>query len=83
VSPTDVTVYFRQVVGCWVVTHALWTYDDPPMSYQFDVQNDEIGLPATLPDWLFDAAAYREHEAAREPDYLGLLLEQMRKAAKP
>jgi hypothetical protein len=83
VSPTDVTVYFRQVVGCWVVTHALWTYDDPPMSYQFDVQNDEIGLPATLPDWLFDAAAYRKHEAAGEPDYLGLLLEQMRKAAKP
>jgi hypothetical protein len=83
VSPTDVTVYFRQVVGCWVVTHALWTYDDSPMSYEFDVQNDEIGLPATLPDWLFDTAAYREHEAAGEPDYLGLLLEQMRKAAKP
>ncbi|MGA2760038.1 MAG: hypothetical protein ABSF08_06955 [Candidatus Cybelea sp.] len=83
VSPTDVTVYFRQVVGCWVVTHALWTYDDPPMSYEFDVQNDEIGLPATLPDWLFDPAAYREHEEAGEPDYLGVLLEQMRKAAKP
>ena len=82
VSPTDVTVYFRAVLGCWVVTRALWTYDDPPISYQFDVQNDEIGLPATLPDWLFDSAAYRVHEAAGEPDYLGVLLEQMRKAVK-
>jgi hypothetical protein len=81
VSPTDVTVYFRNVVGCWVVTRAVWTYDDPPISYQFDVQNDEIGLPATLPDWLFDSAAYAKHEAAGEPDYLGLLLEQMRKGS--
>jgi hypothetical protein len=82
VSPTDVTVYFRAVLGCWVVTRALWTYDDPPISYAFDVQNDEIGLPATLPDWLFDSAAYGVHEAAGEPDYLGVLLEQMRKAVK-
>jgi hypothetical protein len=83
VSPTDVTVYFRPVLGCWVVTRAVWTYDDPPISYEFDVQNDEIGLPATLPDWLFDAAAYRERETAGEPDYLGILLEQMRKTVKP
>jgi hypothetical protein len=82
-SPTDVTIYFHSVLGCWVVTRALWTYDDPPLSYEFDVQNDEIGLPATLPDWLFEPAAYRIHEAAGEPDYLGLLLEQLRKAVKP
>ena len=81
VSPSDITVYFRSVVGCWVVTRAVWTYDDPPISYLFDVQNDEIGLPATLPDWLFDPAAYQRHLAAGEPDYLGLLLEQMRKDA--
>ncbi|MGA8475535.1 MAG: aspartyl protease family protein [Candidatus Cybelea sp.] len=83
VSPTDVTVYFRNVLGCWVVTRAAWTWDDPPMSFQFDVQNDEIGLPAALPDWLFDAAQYRRHQSAGESDYLGTLLQRMRGAASP
>jgi hypothetical protein len=78
-SPTDVTVYFRNVLGCWVVTHAIWTYQNPPLSFNFDVQNDEIGLPATLPDWLFDEAEYRKHQLAGEPDYLGILLDRLRK----
>ena len=78
ISDTDVTVSFRNVLGCWVVTEAAWTYDDPPVSYKFDVINDELALPARLPDWLFDAMAYRAREAAGEPDYLGLLLGQMR-----
>ncbi len=81
VSPTDATVYFRGVLGCWVVSRAVWTYQDTPISYEFDVQYDEIGLPASLPDWLFDSTAYRQREAAGEPDYLGLLLDEMRKAA--
>ena len=79
VSPTEATVDFRNVLGCWVVTRARWNYEDSPLIYTFDVQNDEIGLPATLPDWLFDAAEYRKHQAAGEPDYLGLLLERLRK----
>lgn len=79
VSPTEATVDFRNVLGCWVVNRARWTYEDAPIIYTFDVQNDEIGLPDTLPDWLFDAAEYRKHEAAGEPDYLGLLLERLRK----
>jgi hypothetical protein len=78
VSPTDVTVYFRNVLGCWVVTRAVWTYQDPPVSFEFDVTNNEIGLPATLPDWLFDAAEYKKHEQAGEPDYLGILLDRLR-----
>jgi hypothetical protein len=78
ISDTDVTVSFRDVLGSWVVTEASWTYDDPPVRYRFDVINDELALPAQLPDWLFDATAYREREAAGEPDYLGLLLAQMR-----
>ena len=44
--------------------------------------NNEIGLPATLPDWLFDAAQYRQHQLAREPDYLGMLLDQLRKGGE-
>ncbi|HEY1429670.1 MAG TPA: hypothetical protein VGF18_08855, partial [Candidatus Tumulicola sp.] len=78
VSDTDVTVSFREVLGCWVVTEAIWTYDDPPVSYKFDVINDELALPRQLPDWLFDAAAYRARETAGDPDYLGLLLDTMR-----
>ena len=78
VSPTEVTVYFRNVLGCWVVSRALWTYDDPPVSYAYDVESDEIGLPDTLPDWLFDVAEYRARQLAGEPDYLGLLLERLR-----
>jgi predicted aspartyl protease len=80
-SPTDVTVYFRDVLGCWVVTRAIWTYENPPISFTFDVQSDEIALPASLPDWLFNAAAYRQRQLAGEPDYLGVLLERMRKSA--
>ncbi len=79
ISPTDVMVRFRNVLGCWVVTRAIWTYDDPPISYHYDVQSDEIALPTELPDWLFNAAEYRQHELAGEADYLGLLLEQLRK----
>lgn len=77
-SSTDVTVSFRNVLNCWVVTDATWTYDDPPISYTFNIVNDEIGLPQSLPDWLFDDAAYRRHEAAGEPDYIGLLFDRMR-----
>ncbi|HEY1867618.1 MAG TPA: hypothetical protein VGG70_04925 [Candidatus Cybelea sp.] len=79
-SATDVTVYFRGVLGSWVVSRALWNYDDPPIRYDFDVQNDEIGLPPSLPDWLFDQAAYRQHQLAGDPDYLGQVLEQLRKS---
>lgn len=82
VSPTDVTVYFRNVLGCWVVTRAVWTYQDAPVSFEFDVQNDEIGLPGTLPDWLFDAGEYRKHELAGEPDYLGIVLDRLRRGNK-
>jgi hypothetical protein len=79
VSDTDVTVSFRNVLGCWVVTHSAWTYDDPPISYRFDVTNDELALPPQLPDWLFDQAQYDAREAAGAPDYLGVLLSQMRR----
>lgn len=54
VSATDVTVSFRQVLGCWVVTRAVWTYQGPPTLFKFDVQANEIGLPTMPPEWLFD-----------------------------
>jgi predicted aspartyl protease len=79
VSPSDVTVRFRNVLGYWVVTRAVWTYQDPPASFEVDVTNNEIGLPATLPDWLFDAAQYRKHQLAGEPDYIGELLDRLRR----
>ncbi len=82
-SATDVTVYFRGVLGCWVVAHAIWTYDDPPMAFTFDVTSNELALPPSLPDWLFDAAAYRNREFAGEPDYLSALLERMRRGETP
>lgn len=82
ISATEATVYFREVLGCWVVTRATWTYDYPPVVFEFDVQSTEIGLPATLPDWLFDAEQYRRHESAGEPDYIGRLLDKMRSESK-
>jgi hypothetical protein len=78
VSPTDVTVYFRNVIGFWVVTRAIWTYDNAPIEFEFDVTNDEIGVPPALPDWLFDAAEYRKHQLDGDPDYIGNLLDRMR-----
>lgn len=82
-SSTDVIVYFRAVLNCWVVSRAVWTYDNPPIAYQFDVQNDEVGLVEALPNWLFDAAQYRQRQDAGESDYLGVLLERLRAAASP
>lgn len=79
VSPTEATVDLRNVLGCWVVTRAQWTYQDEPLLYTFDVQSNEIGFPATLPDWLFNADEYQKHEAAGESDYIGLVLERLRK----
>lgn len=78
VSPTDATVYFRNVIGFWVVTRAIWTYDNAPIEFEFDVTNDEIGVPPTLPDWLFEAASYRKHQLEGDPDYIGNLLDRMR-----
>lgn len=78
-SDTDATVYFREILGCWVVTRAIWTYLGKADFFTFDVQNDEIALPATLPDWLFDAGAYRMHETAGEADYLEIVLDRMRR----
>jgi hypothetical protein len=78
-SKTEATVYFREVLGCWVVTRAIWTYLASDALFTFDVQNDEIALPATLPDWLFDNDAYRRHEMAGDPDYLGVVLDRMRR----
>jgi hypothetical protein len=77
-SPTDVTVSFRSVLGCWVVTHADWTYQNPPTLFDFDVTSNELGLPATLPDWLFDAAQYERHRRAGDPDYVGVVLDRLR-----
>ncbi len=80
-SPTDVTASFRNVLGFWVVTRAVWTWDDAPVSFIFDVTNDEIGLPDSLPDWLFDAKQYQRHQDAGEPDYIGDLLKRLRAAS--
>jgi hypothetical protein len=77
-SDTDATVYFREILGCWVVTRAIWTYLGKAVYFTFDVQNNEIALPAALPDWLFDDKAYRLHEMAGDPDYLGIMLDRMR-----
>ncbi len=76
-SATDVTVNFRNVAGFWVVAHAVWTWDDAPVSFIFDVTNDELGLPDSLPDWLFDAKQYQLHQDAGEPDFIGDFLKRM------
>jgi hypothetical protein len=82
-SATDAVVEFRNVLGCWVVTRAAWNWDDAPMRFFYDVQNDEIGMPESLPYWLFDAKAYRARELAGESDYLGAVLARLRAAASP
>jgi hypothetical protein len=82
-SDTDAVVEFRNVLGCWVVTHAAWNWDDAPVRFFYDVQSDEIGLPETLPDWLFNEKAYRQRQLAGQPDYLGTVLARMRATASP
>lgn len=82
-SDTDAVVEFRNVLGCWVVARAAWNWDDAPVRFFYDVQSDEIGLPESLPAWLFDEKAYRQRQLAGEPDYLGALLSRLRAAASP
>jgi hypothetical protein len=41
-----------------------------------DLAMDDVAFISGMPDWLFDAATYREHAKAGEPDYLAALLSE-------
>jgi hypothetical protein len=41
----------------------------------FEILTDKIVFVPSLPDWLFDEAAYRAHQQAHEPDYLAPIID--------
>jgi hypothetical protein len=75
--PSDVTVYFKPIIEYWIVSRTVFNYQehlDSNLSV-FDVRTLDIAFPKSLPDWLFDAAEYKQHREARDPDIIKELLE--------
>ncbi len=60
-SPTQED--FQQIGPYWLVTHVRWNYAPPLHGYTLYVETTAktISFPASLPDWLFDAAAFDVH----------------------
>ena len=54
---------FGQVGPYWLVIHHLWTYAPPSSGLLLKLEStvETMRFPATLPDWLFDERAFREH----------------------
>lgn len=72
--PCDITAYFRESLAYWTAYRLSWTYDYDGSRFAFDTHIGEIAFPNSLPDWLFDPAAYAQHEKAKEPDILYTIL---------
>jgi hypothetical protein len=75
-SPTDATVWFTPVGAYWVVSRAVWNWDDfqDGFAFDYDVSTERITFPADLPGWLFDQRAYDQHAKAKNPDILAPIL---------
>jgi hypothetical protein len=65
-SPTDATVWFTPVGPYWVVSRAVWNWDDYQngIAEDYDVSTERITFPSDLPGWLFDQRASDQHEKA-------------------
>jgi hypothetical protein len=70
-------VSFKPIAEYWLVSETVFTYRAHPNSdfYIFDVEIATIAFPKALPDWLFDAAQYKQHKDAGEPDIVQKILE--------
>lgn len=73
--PSDITADFKPILTYWIVYRLAWTYDYDGSHFAFDTHIGEIAFPRALPDWLFDAAAYAQHQKAKEPDVLYQVLQ--------
>jgi hypothetical protein len=81
-SQSDVTAYFKPVLKYWIVSHMVWTYDYKG-HIDYDTSTVEIAFPSALPDWLFDADAYAQHQKAKEPDILYQVLRSVASSPSP
>jgi hypothetical protein len=68
--PTDITVFFKRTLTYQIAHRLAWHYVYDGSYFAFTTEIEEIAFPSTLPDWLFDSAAYARHEKAKEPDIL-------------
>lgn len=75
--PSDITAYFRPIPPYWIVYRLAWSYDYDGSQFGFDTHVGEIAFPNALPDWLFESAAYAEHEKAKEHDILYDILQNV------
>ncbi len=82
-SPADVTTYLLTIAGYRIVSRAAWTYTGLGGTYSYNWQMNEIAFVTTLPGWLFDSDAYKQHEKAGEADYLSPILDRARAQSEP
>jgi hypothetical protein len=58
----SMTVYFGPALQYWIVMRETWSAGGPHGSHLFDVTTLRVAFPASLPDWLFDQAAYDQRQ---------------------
>ncbi|HET9028572.1 MAG TPA: hypothetical protein VFN49_00210 [Candidatus Aquilonibacter sp.] len=71
-SKAYLTVNFQTVGAYRIAANWIAIYHAPDLRTPVyrELKVVKMSFPASLPDWLFDASAYREHERAHDPDYL-------------
>jgi hypothetical protein len=72
---SDITVFFKHILTYQIAYRLAWHYVFDGSYFAFRTEIVEIAFPSTLPDWLFDSAAYARHEKAKEPDILYQVLQ--------
>lgn len=75
-GPSTFTSEFKPVGPFWINVHQYWTWTDfrTSLSWNFERETFAMMFPDSLPDWVFDQAAYDRHRRAGEPDVLDAML---------
>jgi hypothetical protein len=73
---TDMTDDYMPASGSWIWkdSHFVAGCGTTSEHCSYDIRRLAIVFAPSLPYWLFDEKLYREHQRAREPDYLATLL---------
>lgn len=73
-GPTEITSSFNPVLDYWIETRRSWGTSSMSGPGSVEIMLDAVVFVPDLPNWLFDPRAYRRHQDAKDPDYLGTLL---------
>jgi hypothetical protein len=76
-GPTEMTTLYMPAAGTWIAKESQYTAQCNAIGIgacRFTRQRNDVVLLDQLPDWLFDAKEYAQHQRAQKPDYLAGVL---------